>query len=103
MFLASTVAEPLHRQPFGLIEGMIRQGRKADVRMLKSSTSQVISPNGLTAGEYIARCAAGSRLIEKRQVGSIIGRARDQRGNTIQTTHRSGNAKSRQNGTISMR
>ena len=55
MSLASAVAEPLHRQLFGLIEGMIRQGRKADVRTLKCSTSQVISPNGLTAGEYIAR------------------------------------------------
>jgi hypothetical protein len=58
VFLASAVAEPLHRQLFGLIEGMIRQGRKADVRTLKSSTSQAISPDGLTAGEYIARCAA---------------------------------------------
>jgi len=37
----------------------------------------------------------GNRLIEKRQVGSIIGQVRDQRDNTVQTAHRSGNAKSR--------
>ena len=69
MFLASAVAEPLHRQLFGLIEGMIRQGRKADVRTLKSSTSQVISPNGLTAGEYIARCAAAAVSLRPEDVG----------------------------------
>ena len=69
MFLASAVAEPLHRQLFGLIEGMIRQGRKADVRTLKSSTSQVISPNGLTAGEYIARCAADAVSLRPEDVG----------------------------------
>src|SRR5215813_3711025 len=45
----------------------------------------------------------GSPLNEKRQVGSITGRARDQRDNTVQTAHRSANAKSRQNGTISLR
>ena len=69
MFLASAVTEPLHRQLFGLIEGMIRQGRKADVRTLKSSTSQVISPNGLTAGEYIARCAAEAVSLRPEDVG----------------------------------
>jgi len=69
VFLASAVAEPIHRQLFGLIEGMIRQERKADVRTLKSSTSQVISPNGLTAGEYIARCAAAAVSLRPEDVG----------------------------------
>ena len=72
MSLASAVAEPLHRQLFGLIEGMIRQGRKADVRTLKSSTSQVISPNGLTAGEYIARCAAEAVSLRPEDVGRYL-------------------------------
>src|SRR5215831_14886218 len=48
---------------------MIRQGRKADVRTLKCSTSQVISPNGLTAGEYIARCAAEAVSLRPEDVG----------------------------------
>jgi len=72
VFLASAVAEPLHRQLFGLIEGMIRQGRKADVRTLKSSASQVISPNGLTAGEYIARCAAEAVSLRPEDVGRYL-------------------------------
>jgi hypothetical protein len=63
------VAEPAPPPTFGLIEGMIRQGWKADVRTLKSSTSQVISPNGLTAGEYIARCAAEAVSLRPEDVG----------------------------------
>jgi hypothetical protein len=32
VFLALAVAVPLHRQLYGLIEGMIRQGRKVALR-----------------------------------------------------------------------
>ena len=51
---------------------MIRQGRKADVRTLKSSTSKIISPNGLTAGEYIARCAADAVSLPPEDVGRYL-------------------------------
>jgi hypothetical protein len=58
-----------------------------------SGLSSVKAPGAVVApgGAF----TTGSRLIEKRQVGSIIGQARDQRDNTVQTAHRSGNAKSR--------
>jgi AAA domain/DnaB-like helicase N terminal domain len=51
--------EPLHRDLFGLISGMIRHGRKADPLTLNSALSEkVVAPNGMTAAQHVARCAA---------------------------------------------
>ena len=65
------------------------------LRLRPSIQPSTASPPLIASTKWI-----GSRLIEMRQVGSIMGRARDRRDNTVQTAHRSGNAKSRKNGTI---
>lgn len=51
--------EPLHRQLYGLISGMIRHGRKADPRTLNAALwEKIVAPNGMTGAEYVARCTA---------------------------------------------
>jgi hypothetical protein len=60
-------AEPLHRQLFGLMADIIRQGRRADPRTLNAALPKnAIAPNGLTPSRYIARCAA-ERVSERPQ------------------------------------
>jgi hypothetical protein len=53
-------AEPLHRQLFGLMSDMIRQGREADPVTLRAALppNVIIAPGGLTVPKYIARLAA---------------------------------------------
>jgi hypothetical protein len=51
--------EPIHRQLFGIMSSMIREGRRADHRtMVSALPDRAIAPNGMTAAQYIARCAA---------------------------------------------
>src|SRR5262252_412965 len=80
---------PRRREPFPSLLGWLSQGNRSQSSGLSSAKAPaaVVAPGGAFT--------TGSRLIEKRQVGSIIGRARDQRDNTIQTAHRRGNVKSR--------
>jgi AAA domain/DnaB-like helicase N terminal domain len=51
--------EPIHRQIFGIISNMILEGRRADPRtMVSALPEKAITPNGMTASQYVARLLA---------------------------------------------